>query len=196
MVDTAMAADPDHDEHAGAAPEEAEEPRPQSRSRHRREAGAFTELAEALARGRHPKLPDPPFDADLRQAIAESQRFHKNARSRQIRRVAQLLRGAGSIEELRAALAGQSPEQRTLQARERAVEAWRARILEEGDPALNAFVAEHPGSDRQQLRALMRQAKRAPAEPRSKRASKALLRAIREASASNVAAEPPSPDEA
>lgn len=150
-----------------------------SRTRLRDQAAAYLELAEQLAKGKHGKLVDPPFDATLREAIADAQRFTKTARVRQIRRVAQLMREVGPIEELHAALAGKTAESRAKQEREQLSEAWRARLLEQGDVALAELMAAHPSADRQQLRQLIRQASRTPPDARSKRAATSLLRAVR-----------------
>ena len=160
--------------------QEEEEPLEPSRTELREWAEAYTELAEELAKGKHTVLPDPPFDAPLREAILDSQRFLKNARSRQIRRVAQLMREAGApIEELREALQGRTREIKAKEERERLSEVWRTRLLERGDAALSEFVAAYPSADRQRLRQLIRQAGRTPPDPRSKRAATSLIRAVR-----------------
>ena len=168
-----------------------------SRTRLRDQAEAYLELAEQLAKGKHGTLLDPPFDATLREAIADSQRFAKNARVRQIRRVAQLLREVGPIEELHAALAGRTEQARAKQEREQLCEAWRARLLEQGDAALTELLAAHPSADRQQLRALIRQASRTPPDARSKRAATSLLRTVRallEATPDEASPDEASPD--
>jgi ribosome-associated protein len=162
--------DPDLDEQDSAGP---------SRNRLRDQAREYLELADELAKGKHATLPDPPFDETLREAIADAQRFLKNARSRQLRRVAQLLRGAGTMDELRAAVEGRTPTARAKQALERRCEDWRTRLIEQGDPALAEFIAGHPDADRQRLRQLARQASRTPPDARSKRAGTTLIRMIR-----------------
>ncbi len=162
-----------------------------TRSKLREQAEAYFDLAEELAKGKHTKLPDPPFDAELRAAIAETQRTVKKARPRQIRRLAQLLRELAPLAELRDALEGRTPAARAAAARERQCEALRAQLLERGDEALAEFVAIHPSADRQRLRALIRQASRTPADARSKRAATSLIRAVRTLlEAADAAAEP------
>lgn len=141
-------------------------------------AVAFTVLAQELAKGKYTVLPDPPFDETLRQAIADSQRMVKSARSRQVRKVAQLLRGAGLIQDLREAIEGRTPGIAENQAREQASEVWRTRLLEQADVALTEFVSQYPGADRQHLRQLVRQSNRTPPDARSKRAATALFRAV------------------
>ena len=133
-----------------------------SRSRVREQARAFTALAEQLVRDKRSSLPDPPFGAELLQALVDAQRMVKSARSRQIRRLAQLLRGAGPITELRDALEGRTPADRVERAWERGNEDWRGRLLAEGDPGLAEFIDAHPHADRTRLRQLMRQASRTP----------------------------------
>ena len=178
-----------------------EAPRRPSRSRVRSEAVAYTALAERLVRGKRIELPMPPFDEDMLDALLESRRLAKNARSRQIRKLAQLLRGAGPIEQLHEALEGRKV-QALEQQREQANEAWRARLLAEGDPALTQLISECPEADRKRLRQLMRQARRTPPDARSKRASTALLRLIRqtraamEAELGETAEEPEASEEA
>lgn len=61
-----------------------------------------------------------------------------------------------------------------------AVERWRARLLDEVDPAIDAFVEAHPTVDRQQLRRLVREVRRHPDRPRpSKHLRRLLSEAIR-----------------
>lgn len=170
-------------------PSEAEELAPESSSessRLTREdkrviAAAYAALAEELSRGKPEALPSPPFDGALRDAVLDARRFVKNAKQRQIRRLAQLLQVAGSVESIRAALAGQTPELRAARSNERVNEGWRERLLApgEGDAALTEFLAEFPSADRSHLRQLVRQASRTPADARSKKAATKILREIR-----------------
>jgi ribosome-associated protein len=148
-----------------------------SRTRARDQARAYLELADELVKGKHPRLLDPPFDAELRQAIADARRFEKNARTRQIRLVAQLLR-ADEIAAWRRALAGRTEQAEQTRERERLAEQWRTRLLEGGDAVLGEFVAAHPGADRQRLRQLVRQA--TGTDQKAKRAATQVLRAVRE----------------
>jgi ribosome-associated protein len=181
--------EPDPDRDPEGLEGEDEDERYVSRNRLRDQARAYLDLAEVLAKGKYTHLPDPPFDAELRTAIADAQRFEKNARSRQIRRVAQLLRGAGEMPDILDALAGKTPAMRAQQALERRCEDWRARLIAEGDPALSQLCDDHPHIDRQRLRQLARQARRTPPDARSKRAATALIREIRPLLVAAAAAE-------
>lgn len=159
-------------------PTDDQEPFAPSRTDLKDAAVAYTVLAQELAKGKYVVLPDPPFDDVLRQAITDVQRMVKSARARQVRKVAQLLRGAGPIEELREAIEGRTPGIAEKQAREQATEAWRARLLEQADVALTQFVEAYPAADRQHLRQLVRQSSRTPPDARSKRAATTLFRAV------------------
>lgn len=154
------------------------EPLAPSRTKVKDAVVAYAVLAEQLVKGKHTTLPDPPFDAAIRQALADAQRMVKSARSRQIRRLAQLLRATGSLEQLHEALEGRTPAMAEKQAREQASEVWRTRLLEQADAGLSEFVTQYPNADRQQLRQLIRQASRTPPDPRSRKAATALFRAV------------------
>ncbi len=69
---------------------------------------------------------------------------------------------------------------RAASARHQALERWRARLIEEGDGALGAFISECPGVDRQALRTLVRAARRERELGRTAAARK-LFRFLREA---------------
>ena len=60
------------------------------------------------------------------------------------------------------------------------LEHWRDRLIDEGDPAVESFLQEHPQADRQHLRQLVRQAKKEQAQNKPPKSSRALFRYIRE----------------
>jgi ribosome-associated protein len=167
---------------------ESEEPGGEKLTREemRDEAAAYSRLAEELAKGSPAELPNPPFVGALRDAVLDARRFAKSAKQRQIRRLAQLLRQEGSVEEIRAALEGRTPALIAERNRERLNENWRARLLSEGDSALAELIAQHPQADRSRLRQLMRQASKMPADVRSKKASTTLIREIRQLRAASA----------
>lgn len=154
-------------------------PAKMTREEMRDEADAYSALAETLSKGKSTALPSPPFEGQLKTAVLDSRRFTKSAKQRQIRRLAQLLREAGSVEEIQRALDGRTPELVAGRARERANENWRARLLADGDPALADFIEQYPSADRRRMRQLMRQANRKPPDARSKKAGTTLIREIR-----------------
>lgn len=146
-------------------------------------AAAYGQLAEELAKGTPAVLPNPPFDGELRQGVLDARRFAKSAKQRQIRRLAQLLRESGSVEEIRQSLEGRTPQLVAARAQEGVNEQWRSRMLSEGDSALAEFIDTYPRADRARLRQLLRQAKKPVPEGRPNKASTKLLREIRQARA-------------
>ncbi|MCO4769890.1 MAG: DUF615 domain-containing protein [Deltaproteobacteria bacterium] len=125
----------------------------------------------------------------LIESLAKAQELegrarHRNAYRRQLLAVAGVLRT-----EEHAAIAEALDGTERGTAKDRAlveVEYWRTRILESGDDAIDALLADHPGGDRQRLRQLARQARKDRAkakegEPVPGRAFKGLFAALREA---------------
>ena len=101
------------------------------------------------------------------------------ARNRQIKFIVRLLKDDG-LEAAR-----QWVEQRDLreaEARRRfqELEAWRDRLVKMGDQALGDYLQAHPETDRQQLRQLVRQARKEQATGKPVGAGKKLFRFLRE----------------
>ncbi|MDH5672940.1 MAG: DUF615 domain-containing protein [Myxococcales bacterium] len=148
-----------------------------SRSELKRRAAEVSRLAERLA-----ELPERDLDAivaddEVREAIAQCRPLRKNARSRQLRLIAKLLRASdrGPIE---AGLSQLEGKHRKRVRREHEQEAWRQRLLSEGDRALDELVELYPEADRNHLRTLIRSARKEPPSPRSKHASREILRSL------------------
>ncbi len=157
-----------------------------SRSQLRREALAVLALAEALVDLPDAELQRMPLDDDLvgevRRARAVPQQI---ARKRQIQYLAKQMRKLDdeALAPLRAALAHDRAQMRRAAADLHQVERWRDRLIAEGDDAIGAWLALHPAADRQQLRALVRQAKLEADRSKPPRASRELFRLLRETSA-------------
>lgn len=145
-------------EEAGAGAEgEAEEESPyKSRTQLRNEARALDDLAEELVGLPPGRLRALPLSDELREGIALAKRITSHEASRrQNQYLGRLLRDV-DVEALRAALADGPSEQHRRAVR------WRDRILSRGEDAIDAFLAEHPDADRQQIRALWRLAQQDP----------------------------------
>ncbi|MGH8124934.1 MAG: ribosome biogenesis factor YjgA [Rhodanobacteraceae bacterium] len=154
-----------------------------SRTVRRREALDVLALARQLsdlpqARIAQLNLPD-----DVRDEIAEVQRTPSHAaHKRQLAHLAKVMRAHGdeAFAAVRAALAND----RATGAREAAalhhVEVVRENLLgEDGDAALTAFIDEHPDTDHQHLRALIRQSRRERESGKPPRAQRELFRLLR-----------------
>ncbi len=61
-----------------------------------------------------------------------------------------------------------------------ALEEWRDRMIGEADEAIEAYLREHSGADRQHLRQLVRQARKERDRQKPPRAARALFRYLRE----------------
>lgn len=177
--------DAEPDESSGARP------RRLTSREHRAEAEVFSTLASALVDLPPYKLDQLDLPLEIRTQVIECRPFRKNARLRQLRRIATLLRGT-DVDALTAATADLQTRGSQRHRRERENERWRTRLMEDGDAALAELVTLSPGVDRQHLRQLIRAAKRAPGTGKSQRAYLMLLREVRAA----TEAAPIAPDEA
>lgn len=166
----------DPDEAAGESPT-AEPLERKSRSQLKREARAVYDMGEQLAQLPEAELAKLDLDEDLADAVRACRPLKKNARLRQLRFVAKLMRAMDTAP-IAARLDQRHARHGAAAAEEQANEAWRRRLLDEGDPALSDLVNTYPQADRSELRALMRSARR-PEARGATTARRTLLRAIR-----------------
>lgn len=115
--------------------------------------------------------------------VALAIRAH-GARKRQLQFLAkQLRRDAESLAVVRDAVLADTDARRRDAALLHRIERWRDRLLAEGDAAIGDLLAEFPdrGFDRQQLRALVRQASAEQAADKPPAAARQLFRLLRDA---------------
>lgn len=171
-----------------SVPDDADAPRlPRSmrpsRTQLKKQSHELQDLGEALAR-----LPDDKLEAlEAPEALIAAVREYKRTRShegrrRQMQYIGKLMRQAdpGPLREAVAAM--QVPRARDTLELHRA-EHWRDRLIGD-DEALTAWMAEHPDSDSQQLRSLVRAARKEgqlPPEQRHGRAYRELFQFIKQA---------------
>jgi len=170
-----------HDPHDDGFPDEAAGP---SRSQLRRDALEVLKLAETLASLSEAELERVPLDDELREEVRRTRAVRSHiARKRQNQFLAKQMRklDADAIEAIRRALATDREQAHREAAALHRVEAWRERLLAEGDAALDAFVAQHPSAERQQLRQLARNALAERKAGKSPHAFRELFRVLREA---------------
>jgi len=161
--------------------EEAADPRDlrPSRTEQTRAAAAVNQLGVQLTTLSSHDLDRLELPERLRQAIDVSQNLKPRSRGRQNRLIGQLLR-AEDHEAIRDRVDSLERAHRAGVQHEAMTERWLTRIVEEGDPAVEALIAKHPQADRQRLRLLTRNARQDPAKSTAKRARRELLRAIRD----------------
>jgi ribosome-associated protein len=114
----------------------------------------------------------------LLAAVREAQRITSHgARRRQMQYIGKLMRKVDP-EPVRAALAMIAGQSALARAQQRRLEGWRERLIGD-DLALTAFAGEHPGADLQELRTLIRNARKEIAEGKPPRAQRELFRLLR-----------------
>lgn len=168
-----------------------------SRSQLRRDALDIFKLAEALAALSDAQLARVPLDQDLRDEVLRTRAVTSHiARKRQTQFLAKQMRKLDdeSVEAIRKALAHDRAAAHREAAELHRTEAWRERLLEEGDDALAEFVAAHPSADRQRLRQLVRNAVAERKANKPPHAYRELFRVLREATTAG-AGETPAADE-
>jgi len=152
-------------------------PRAPSKSQRKRETVALQDIGTELVKlpaeqVRSLDLPEP-----LRIAVLEAQHIRsRGALRRQMLFIAKLMRSidAEPITEQVATLRGESER---AKARFRALEHWRERLLAD-DAAVAEWQAAHPGSDVQQLRQLIHNARKEAAEEKPPKAYRAMFRLL------------------
>ncbi len=152
-----------------------------SRGQRKRDAQAFLVLGDELI-----DLPQAELDAiemseKLRDAIDLARTITAHGgRARQRQYVAKLLRKS-DVEPIRAALAARATTQRQAARDFHRIEAWRDRLIVEGEPAVNALLAAEPSLDAARLRALVADARAERTQGRAPAFARELFRWLRDA---------------
>lgn len=151
-----------------------------SRGQRKRDAQAYAELGDALIELPPAELDALELDEKLRDAIdlARSITAH-GGKARQRQFVAKLLRKT-DVEPIRAALEARAQASRQAARDFHRLEAWRDRLVDEGEPAVAALLASQPQLDAVRLRSLVGDARRERAEGRSPAFARELFRWLRE----------------
>lgn len=140
-----------------------------SKTRRKAQSHALQDLGEALA-----ALPEDRLDAldlpeRLRDAFAEWHRTRSHeGRRRQMQYIGKLMRGVDEAP-LREAVAAQALGSAESTLALHRLETWRAELIA-SDDAVTRWLAEHPHTEGQRLRQLVRQARAAQAAPEQRQA--------------------------
>lgn len=152
-----------------------------NKSQLKRDAEDLKRLGDQLVAMPPSDLARLPLPENLRDAVELARRISAHggaARQRQL--IGKLLRKT-DVSEIRAALDAKALDER-LAAREfHRVETWRNRLVDEGDPAVDALLAAHPVIDAGRLRSLVATARHEAARGRPPAAARELFRWLREA---------------
>ena len=153
-----------------------------SRSQQRRDALEVLELAEKLASLTPTQLAKLPIPEDLLPHLEHTRKITAHiARKRQLAFLAKQMRREDdeALEAIRDALDEDGVAARREVAAMHRVEAWRERLLADGDAALAELLEEHPAADRQRLRQLVRNANEEKLRNKPPRAFRELFRELR-----------------
>lgn len=153
-----------------------------SRSQQRRNALEVLELAEKLASLTPTQLAKLPIPEDLLPHLEHTRKITAHiARKRQLAFLAKQMRREDdeALEAIRDALDEDGVAARREVAAMHRVEAWRERLLADGDAALAELLEEHPAADRQHLRQLVRNANEEKLRNKPPRAFRELFRELR-----------------
>jgi ribosome-associated protein len=151
---------------------------PVSKTRRKREMLELQSLGAALVALPESQLNGVCLPSPLLEAVMEAKRITSHeAKRRQLQYIGRLMREVDP-EPIRAALAAVEGSSAQAGAAHRRLEAWRERLLSD-DEALTSFALEHPGADLQELRALIRNARREQEQGRPPRAFRELFRVLK-----------------
>lgn len=146
-----------------------------SRSHRKQEMLELQKLGEALVKLTASQLASFDLPESLHRAILEAKSITSHeAKRRQLQYIGKIMREI-DVDAIKHTLKTLQTTRKKSTDEFHHVEAWRDRLIAEGDDALNAFLAEHADVDRQALRQLIRNAKRDVKLQKNTGAGKALF---------------------
>jgi ribosome-associated protein len=161
---------------------------PPSKSSKKRDMTALQELGAQLVELNEQQIASMRLPEALLEAVLEAKRLNRReARRRQLQFIGRLMRNidAAPIRERLEEWRGQGREHT---AQLHTLERWRDELLAE-DPALERFLGQYPGADSQQLRTLIRNARREQGAALPPKSYRELFRALREMTTEEPAAD-------
>lgn len=158
-----------------------EEELPKSRTQVKREMEALQDLGKKLTELNRSQLKEIPMSEDLAAAIDlyQNKITQREARRRHMQFIGKLMRSE-DVEGIQSAVDMFDSSSKAFAQALHQLEAWRTRLINEGNEALTEFVEAHPQVDVQQLRQLVRNAKREVEKKINKGAAKKLFQFLRQ----------------
>lgn len=150
-----------------------------SKSEIKRDAEKLKQLGSQLVNLGKNALERIPMDEDLRDAIELAQRIKKEGRRRQLQLIGKMLRNRDT-EPLYAALDKIQNKHNQQIAQFHKLEKLREELIEQGDDAIQKLLAVYPDADRQQLRTLIRQAKKERSDNKPPKASRQIFQYLKD----------------
>ena len=151
---------------------------PVSKTRRKREMTELQTLGAALVALPESQIKEMRLQNALLEALLDAKRIRSHeAKRRQLQYIGRLMREVDA-EPIRARLAALEGTSAQAAAAHRRLEAWRERLLSD-DAALTSFASAHPGADLQEIRALIRNARKEQKEGKPPRAYRELFRVLK-----------------
>ncbi|GLQ72033.1 ribosome biogenesis factor YjgA [Vibrio penaeicida] len=149
-----------------------------SKSEMKQDMEELQKLGEELVELKPAVLEKFPLSEDLRDAIADAQRFKNEAKRRQLQYIGKLMR-TEDPEPIQAALDKVRNKHSQATAELHKLEQLRDRVIEEGDSAIADVLERFPSADRQRLRQLSRQAKREKQNNKPPKSSREIFQTLK-----------------
>lgn len=151
-----------------------------SRTQIKKEMEALQALGKKLIDLKASQLKEVPISDDLAAAIRDYAKMpHREAKRRHMQYIGKLMR-AEDGEAIQAAIDKFDSSSQAFAQEIHLLEAWRARLIDEGNSALTEFVEAHPDTNVQQLRQLIRNAQKDQKNGKNTGAAKKLFQFIRD----------------
>ncbi|MDX2481553.1 MAG: ribosome biogenesis factor YjgA [Desulfuromusa sp.] len=165
----------------GEAPKELPgESAPKSKSELKREMTELQKLGEELVDLPSAKLEKIPMSELLKDAVMLARRLkNREGKRRQLQYIGKIMRTIDS-DAIRQKLESFHHQSQSFRQALHQLEQWRDQLIEEGDPAISELLQIHPQLDRQQLRQLIRQAKKEASQNKPPAASRKIFKYLRE----------------
>ncbi len=149
-----------------------------SKTEMKNDMDALQKLGEELVELKASALEKFPLDEDLREAIADAQRFKNEAKRRQLQYIGKLMRQVDP-EPIQAELDKLRNKHSQATAELHKLEQQRDKIIAEIDTAIAEVMAEYPDADRQRLRQLARQAQKEKGANKPPKASREIFQILK-----------------
>ena len=151
-----------------------------SKSQRKRDMRALQELGEQLTSLSTGELDKLNLPENLLNAIRDFQKItSRSAHKRQLQYIGKLMRDVDP-EPIRRTLSLIQLQSDAGTKHFHILENWRDRLINEGDQALSELLSKHPDADRQQLRQLVRNAKKEKSRNDSPKAARAIFQYLRD----------------
>ena len=150
-----------------------------SKSQLKRDSAALQDLAAELALLPKTQLYDLSLSEQIVEAICQATAMPlKGARKRQLKYIGGLLRKI-DVEPILDKLAKQKNQSAHAVREHHQTERWRDRLIAEGNPTLTELVTQFPAANSQQLRQLIRKAKKEANTNKPPKSSRAIYRIVK-----------------